>query len=168
MRTATVHQDGSGEQRWFLNTLTTIKVAAAQTGGVLDVVEQVLPAGYAPPMHLHREHDEVLVVLEGEGDLTCGAHRWAVAAGSVAHVPREVPHALEVSLAAPARILLVSTPASFAALVAELGQRLSGAAPPGLVAPDLAELVRVGERHDVHLVPDALSALPASAGRPLG
>jgi hypothetical protein len=57
---------------WFLNTLAGIEVTGTRTGGALDVVSQLLPAGYAPPPHVHRASDEWLAVLAGAVELRCG------------------------------------------------------------------------------------------------
>ncbi|HEX9037916.1 MAG TPA: hypothetical protein VF808_13100 [Ktedonobacterales bacterium] len=34
--------------------------------GAIDVAEQILPAGYATPLHVHHREDERYYILDGE------------------------------------------------------------------------------------------------------
>lgn len=145
---ATVRAWGDGDRRWFLHTWSAIAVDHAATGGAVDVVTRALPAGYCPPAHRHARREEVLIVLRGEVELTCGPDRWLLGPGAVAHIPRGTPHALTVSLAEPADVIIVGSPAGLGALVAELG---TADAPPVPTAPDLRALVEAGARHDLVL-----------------
>lgn len=147
---ATVRAWGEGDRRWFLNAWSTIAVSAQATGGRTDVVTQELPAGYCPPSHRHSSRDELLIVLRGEVDLTCEDERWLLGAGAVAHIPRGNRHALTVSLAGPADVIVVSSPAGLGGLVSDLGsQPAEGVEAP--TAPDLTALAAAGARHDLVL-----------------
>ncbi|WP_370327879.1 cupin domain-containing protein [Euzebya sp.] len=148
---ATVARWGDGDRRWFLNAWSTIAVDAAATGGTLDVVTQALPAGYAPPGHRHTARDEVLVVVRGEVHLTCEGQRWLLGPGGVAHIPRGAAHAIAVSLADPADVVFVSSPAGLAGLIGDLGHVVADGDDPRPTAPDLAALAAAGARHDLLL-----------------
>jgi hypothetical protein len=54
-----------------------IKAGAEETKGGFTLIEQVAPAGFAPPLHVHRDEDEAFYVLEGEITVTCGSKRWS-------------------------------------------------------------------------------------------
>lgn len=116
---------------WFLNTLAGIEVTGIRTGGAPDVVSQLLPAGYAPPPHVHRASDEWLAVLAGAEELRCGEQLHPAGAGSVVHVPRGTMHQLAVSLEGPARVFVISSPAGYPALV----QRLASSPRPSTADP---------------------------------
>jgi hypothetical protein len=46
-----------GEAFWFLNTLTINKVRSDDTKGQLSIVDYRVPAGFAPPPHIHQVSD---------------------------------------------------------------------------------------------------------------
>lgn len=73
---------GEGRAIWFLDTLTQVKAPAAATGGALSVVEQVLPAGSSPPLHVHRREDEAWYVVEGDLTYRVGEHTLTAEAGA--------------------------------------------------------------------------------------
>lgn len=47
-----------GQAVWFLGTLVIIKATSEQIGGAFGLIDNVLPAGFASPYHLHRNEDE--------------------------------------------------------------------------------------------------------------
>src|SRR5688572_24331195 len=51
---------------WFLGSLTFVKASRDTTGGAFGLVEQLLPAGFASPYHVHHAEDESFYVIEGE------------------------------------------------------------------------------------------------------
>jgi hypothetical protein len=55
-----------GRAFWFLDTLMFVKATGEQTGGMLGMIEQVLPAGSETSYHVHHAEDEYWYVLEGE------------------------------------------------------------------------------------------------------
>jgi hypothetical protein len=44
---------GQGEGIWFVNTLLTMKAGAADAQGAFTLMEQLCPAGFAPPLDVH-------------------------------------------------------------------------------------------------------------------
>jgi quercetin dioxygenase-like cupin family protein len=89
----------------------TFKVRGEQTSGALAALENVIPPGLGPPLHTHTNEDESWYVIEGElrfklaGDVQCAP------AGSFVFVPRGTPHFFQNIADAPARILVMFTPA---------------------------------------------------------
>ena len=99
-----------------------MKATGEQTGGALGLVEQILPAGFASPWHLHHNEDEAFYVAEGDMMFICGDDRLAAGPGSWVWGPRGIPHGFRVEGTAPARLLLFATPAGFEQFVVELGE----------------------------------------------
>jgi len=60
---------GEGSALWFLGTLSHVKATSEMTRGAYGLVEQVIPAGFASPYHLHRVEDEAFYVFEGQVSL---------------------------------------------------------------------------------------------------
>jgi len=59
-----------GDPYYWLGSLSINKVLGRSTLGGLDIVDHRVPPGYAPPLHVHREQDEVFFVLAGQFTVT--------------------------------------------------------------------------------------------------
>ena len=132
----------------FLNNLATVKVAGGDSGA-LSVVEFLGPKGFGPPLHRHNFEDELFVILEGQVRLFTGGEEILAETGSVAMLPRAVPHTFQI-ITDSARILNVTGSVNgapqFDRMVTKLGvatNSLAIPAPmeidPGLVAEVCAE-----------------------------
>ena len=70
-----------------------IRVPAADTNGAYSFVEIVSDPGDGTPLHVHRNEDEYLVVLEGTARVAVGDKIFDAAAGTMVTLPRNIPHA---------------------------------------------------------------------------
>jgi quercetin dioxygenase-like cupin family protein len=89
----------------------TFKARGEQTAGRLTALENVIPPGEGPPLHRHAHEDETWQVLEGKLRFRLGDDIHEAPAGSFVFVPRGVPHCFQNVGEAPARILVIFTPA---------------------------------------------------------
>lgn len=106
----------AGEARWWGESLAVIKAGAADTGGLMTIVEVTEPAGAEAPLHVHHNEDEAFWVLEGDVTFEVGGVRLPAAEGDYAFGPRGVPHRYSVGPSG-CRMLFVLTPAGFEDLV---------------------------------------------------
>ena len=136
-----------GAARWFLGERTWVRATADQTGGTLGLVEQVVAPGFASPYHVHRSEDEAFYVLAGRVRFVGGDGARVLGPGGVAFLPRGVPHGFRVEGDAPARILLIATPAGFASFVDGLCEPAPPAGPP-----DMAALMVAADRHGIEIL----------------
>ena len=83
-----------GRHFHFLGHLATVKVAGAESS--LSTVEFMAPHGFGPPLHRHDLEDELFIVLEGELVYRSGDQEFSGGPGSIAHLPRGVPHGFQV------------------------------------------------------------------------
>ena len=113
---------GQGKAIWFLGTLVEVKAGGEHTHGDLAFVEQVLPAGFAPPRHIHHDADEPFYVLEGNITFYAAGQAIHAGPGTFVWLPRGVEHAFKVSEAGPARVLTMTLPAGFERFVEEAGE----------------------------------------------
>ena len=97
----------------------------------MDIVDHRVPAGYAPPPHVHSDQDEVFYIISGQFDVRCGEQRWEAGPGDLVFLPRRVPHSFVVSGDEPGRTLLINAPAGFAEVIVELGQATTELKIPG-------------------------------------
>jgi len=75
------------------------------------VQARVVGPGDGSPLHTHEAQDESWYVLEGELRFKLGDTMQAAPAGSFVFVPRGTVHAFQNVGRAPARILVIFTPA---------------------------------------------------------
>jgi quercetin dioxygenase-like cupin family protein len=146
-----------GQALWFLgNVLTRVKATGDQTGGAYGLVDQILPAGFASPWHLHHAEDETFYVLAGEITFLCGDTRVVGGPGTFVYGPRGIPHGFRAGASAPARLLLMNTPAGFEQFVRALSAPASADAPPPAGPPDMEQLIAMAARYHI----DILGPLP--------
>ena len=128
METATTQsptfvEPNGGQHYHFLNHLATVKVSAG-AGGQLSVVEFEAPRSFGPPLHRHNNEDELFVILDGEVTFTMGDIQKEGPAGTVALLPRGIPHGFQV-ISDSATILNVTGssegPPQFDKMVSTLG-----------------------------------------------
>ena len=114
---------GEGQHRHFLNHLATTKVAPGATGS-MTAVEFLAPRGFGPPLHVHGDEDELMLVLDGEIAFRSGDTETIATAGATVFLPCGVPHTFQV-LSDTARFTTVSASNAgvprFDRMVAELG-----------------------------------------------
>lgn len=137
-----------GTEIRFLGLPTWVKAGRAGTGGRLSLIEQLIPAGFESPWHVHREEDESFFVIEGEMTVVTSQGRVKLGAGGYAFGPRGVPHGFRVEGTGPARILLITTGADFADFIIETSAPADAAPMP----PDFAALAAAAERHGMSIL----------------
>ncbi|HWI22798.1 MAG TPA: cupin domain-containing protein [Baekduia sp.] len=89
----------------------TFKVRGEQTAGALTALENVIPPGQGPPLHVHADADEAWYVLEGRLRFKLDGEIRFAPAGSFVFVPRNTPHCFQNADEDTARILVMFTPA---------------------------------------------------------
>jgi quercetin dioxygenase-like cupin family protein len=118
-----------------------VLLRSEQTGGHVAVVE--LTGGGRPPLHRH-DFDETFYILEGELTFQLGDDVVTRKAGQPAFAPRGVPHTYANLSSAPARALLVITPAGFERYFDQIAARITGREPPPEASKPIPEVVTVG------------------------
>ena len=99
----------SGRKLEFLGV--THKLTSDQTGGAYYLFESVFGPGDGNQLHVHSREDEVGYVLEGALEIRLADRTVVVEAGSVAHLPKNIPHAIRNPLKTPSRYLFMTIPA---------------------------------------------------------
>ena len=70
----------------------TFKLRGPQTGGSLAAWENVVAPGEGPPLHTHKNEDEIWYALEGSFRFTLGGYTAAAEPGAFVYIPRGVVH----------------------------------------------------------------------------
>jgi quercetin dioxygenase-like cupin family protein len=121
-----------------------VLLRSEETGGRLSVTEIVVPPHSAgPPLHTHG-FDEAFYLLGGELIFQVEEALVTKAAGELAFAPRNVAHALANHGAAPARYLLICTPAGFERHWARIAAEAAGIDPPRWALQPIPDVTVVG------------------------
>jgi quercetin dioxygenase-like cupin family protein len=82
----------SGKEIKFLGV--THRLTYQQNGGAYYLFEFEFDPGSGNRLHVHRNEDEVVYVLEGAIEIRLADRKFQAGAGGVAHLPKNIPHAL--------------------------------------------------------------------------
>jgi quercetin dioxygenase-like cupin family protein len=85
-----------GEACWWFGSLAQIKATAADTGGLMSIVEVTEPPGIEAPLHVHHRDDEGFWILEGDVTFEVGGTTIEASAGDYVFGPRDIPHRFTV------------------------------------------------------------------------
>jgi mannose-6-phosphate isomerase-like protein (cupin superfamily) len=108
-----------------------IMANSRKTNGSLAVIELTNQPKNGPPLHSHVREDEVWYVLEGEYRFKAGDTMFRVSEGGMAFGPRGVPHSFQNVGDAPARLLVITTPAGTEQYFEDFAKL-----PPGPIDPE--------------------------------
>jgi quercetin dioxygenase-like cupin family protein len=148
---------GDGRHLHFLNHLATIKVEGGDAD--LSVVEFAGARGFGPPLHRHRDEDELFVVLEGEiAFMTDPSERDAAlraSAGGIAFLPKGIPHTFQIR-SDTARFVCVTGSGTghprFDQMVAALGEPTDEPTIPEPGEIDAGRVAAVCAEHGIDIV----------------
>ena len=91
----------------------TFKLRGAQSGGSLAAWENVVAPGEGPPLHVHKNEDEIWYALEGSFRFSLGGYMSAAQPGSFVYIPRGIVHTWQNIGHTPGRFLVMVAPAGF-------------------------------------------------------
>ncbi len=101
-----------------------IKVRDEDTAGAYSIHDNTIPPGSPGPRpHIHRHHEEVFYVSEGELNVRVGPRTITAPAGSLVVVPRGVVHQPSNPRPKPTRVLLMFSPAGMDHFFEEAAER---------------------------------------------
>ncbi len=142
-----------GQPFWFLNCLAINKINSDDSQGLLTIADHRMPAGFAPPPHIHQASDEAFVVMDGELEGFCGEQAWRAGPGSLVYLPHGTPHGFTVSGTGPGRIIVVVTPGGFDQFVAAAGVPAGDLRLPEPAAPDPVRITQLAAAHGIQILP---------------
>ena len=97
---------------WSRGSVITVKLPSEKTGWPVALAEQICPPGYATPLHVHYEHDEVLLAEDGDIDIYYGSDRADLtlartAPGDAVFLPKGAPHGFRNTAAEPRALYIL-------------------------------------------------------------
>ena len=142
---AFVLKPGEGRSIDLGNFVMSLKATANETGGAFSLLEATEPAGFGPPMHIHRDAAEAFYVIAGEYRIFLDEREFTCPAGSFIYIPAGLRHGFRVG-GVPSRKLNLYSPAAMVGYF----EALSAA-----IAADQADPATLGEialRHAMEVV----------------
>src|SRR3954452_10961526 len=129
--------------------VATFKAMAEATGEALTALEAVSAPAEGPPLHLHREQDELIYVLDGRIRVRLGDETSDVEAGGFVFISRGTRHTWQNAGDTRGRLFVVLTPAArpfeqFFVRYAELPEHGRGPAAFARVAAETQSMEVVG------------------------
>jgi quercetin dioxygenase-like cupin family protein len=126
------------------NLTANVLLRSEETGGHASVTELVVPPHNAgPPLHRH-DFDEAFYLLEGELMFQVEEALVTKGAGELSFAPRNAAHTLANHSDAPARYLLICTPAGFERHWARMAAEAAGIEPPPWALQPIPEITVLG------------------------
>jgi quercetin dioxygenase-like cupin family protein len=108
MNIATESMSDAADELWFGNTLIAIRLASAAGQDGICVIEHRAPHGDSPPLHVHRNEDEVFHIIEGNLRFRVDGRDRVAGAGDVLVAPKGIPHTYRIESADGARFLTIT------------------------------------------------------------
>ena len=123
---------------------TRVVLRSEETNGVVSAMDNTVPPNWpGPPLHRH-DFDEAFYVLEGELVFQVVDALITRRAGEMAFAPRGIAHTFANQGNAPARYMLVCTPAGFERYFARMAAANAGQEPPEWALQPTPPVERVG------------------------
>ncbi len=137
-----------GDARWWFGGLAVIKATAADTGGMMTIIEMTEAPGAEAPLHVHHREDEAFWILEGDVIFEVGETVIHAHAGDLAFGPRGIPHRYVVGEAG-CRMLFILTPGGFEELVIAMSEPAGHRTlpPPSDDMPDIERMMAAARAH---------------------
>lgn len=144
-----------GRSYWLTTDLHTFKVVGEDTGGAFSLSELTAHPGFGPPPHIHRREDESYYVLEGEFEFMDDGRTFTAGAGAFVYLPKDRLHSHLATGDAPARALVLVTPAGVERFVEEAGypatDTSSVPSPPEM--SELQRIVETAQKYGIEVPP---------------
>lgn len=127
------------EPVWFLDGLMRIHASAGEDGRGVSVIEHTVPYLSSPPVHVHRDEDEVFYLLEGEARFVVDGVALEARAGQSVVAPQGRPHSFLVTSPRGARWLVITCGRNFEPMLRTVARPPENDGLPPAAAPTAAE-----------------------------
>lgn len=141
---------------WFLNIFVSIHVSEHEGADAISVLEHQARHGDSPPLHLHRNEDEIFYVLAGDFRFQVGDEERRLSAGETFFAPKGVPHTYRVESSEGGRWLTITSKGDFERFVRAMSrpaERSELPDPRGAPTPgEVKALAAMARSHGIELV----------------
>jgi quercetin dioxygenase-like cupin family protein len=134
----------------FMGGWMTIHADSQDTNGQFALIEFSGAPGLEPPLHIHKNEDEMFYVLEGKLKVYRGDEELILEPGDSAFAPRNIPHTFKI-LSSYVRALVYITPGGFEGYFREMSGETAEPVSP-------AKMTKAANRYGVSFVPQNVSS----------
>lgn len=153
MNLATKTPEAENRKVVWMGTEYSITLPAEASGGRIGIFDGVVPAGEGPPIHIHRNEDEIFHLIDGRYQFYVDGEVFERAAGDSVFLPKGVPHTFRVISDRAGRHVTMLTPGGFERFFLEVSDR-------NLRIPaDMAEIKTLAGRYGVEFTGPPLAAM---------
>ncbi len=141
---------GSGPKVWMSGDEYHILLDAKSSGGMMTLLDALVPPTSGPPIHTHKDVDELFFVLDGELEIMADGVLHQVTAGGRVFVKRGIPHAFINRTRDPVRMLIFYTPGGVEEFFLAAGRpAISGVTPPAVNEESTAREIEIASHHNI-------------------
>lgn len=141
--------------RNLLGSIVSLRLASAENSGAISIIEHRMPFGLAPPLHVHKNEDEIFHIMEGTMRFEIGGMTKLAHAGDVICAPKGVAHSFVVESTGGAHCLTIVRGTDFETMVQQAATPAHPSEEPRLVAPtakDVENLANACARNGIEII----------------
>ncbi len=142
----------TGPAYWGPGDTYTFLLTGEQSGGVMFILEALVPPGGGPPPHIHHREEECFYLLQGSLSVRIKDKTIRASAGDFVQVPRGTVHSFHNDSQQNALMLVIFTPAGMEHYFTEA---LEPATPKAIKVPIgeiIGRMVAAAPHHGVEFV----------------
>ncbi|KER05056.1 cupin domain-containing protein [Photorhabdus temperata] len=141
---------GAGPKVWMSGDEYHILLDAKGSGGTMTLLDALVPPTSGPPIHSHKDVDELFFVLDGELEIMADGVLHQVKAGGRVFVKQGIPHAFINRTSSPVHMLIFYTPGGIEEFFLAAGQpAINGIAPPAANEESTAREIEIASHHSI-------------------
>jgi quercetin dioxygenase-like cupin family protein len=147
--------------RAFHGTLVSVRASANDNADGISIIEHKMPFGMAPPMHIHKNQDEVFHILRGRMRFQIGNATVIGQAGDILTVPKGMPHGFIVESADGAHCMTITQGKDFETMVIGMSEPVTIDFLPALLEPtkpQIDALAAACARNNIEIIGPPLAA----------
>jgi quercetin dioxygenase-like cupin family protein len=147
--------------RNFKGTLVNVRMSANDNSDNISIIEHKMPFGEAPPLHVHKNQDEVFHILRGQLRFEVGGKTFVAHAGDILVAPKNIPHRFIVESLDGAHCITITKGRDFETMVIEMSSPVQVEFMPAHVEPTksmIDALVASAARNNIDLLGPPLAA----------
>lgn len=151
--------------RAFNGSIVKIRVAVDSNADRIGVIEHKLPYGYAPPLHIHANQDEMFHILRGRIRFEVGNENFVAQTGDIMTAPKGIPHRFIVESEDGAHALVTTVGKDFENFVLESSSPITTETLqdlPLFSEKDIEMISKASSRNGIDIIGPPLALAPAS------
>jgi len=90
-----------------------VLISSAQSQGRESILESYWGPNFTVPMHFHKYHAEIFIVLSGHVEWTIAGQTHIEGPGDAVFIPPDTPHAVHVIGPGPAHMIFIQEPGGY-------------------------------------------------------